>query len=127
MTGDYAPLIGADQCGWAVDAPKNCDIRFRVNKIYTEQFVNPSCALNDFFYIKWPGGRGRDKGVANSGRICSPETYEDAGQERCERDTPNPNCDMVHSFGNIGKSGFLLNPKSFWNPKFGLMSNQLLR
>ena len=106
MTGDYAPLIGADQCGWAVDAPKNCDIRFRVNKIHTEQFVNPSCSFNDFFYIKWPGGRGRDKGVANSGRICSPETYEDAGQERCERDTPNPNCDMVHSFGKIGKSGF---------------------
>lgn len=102
MTGDYASLIGADSCGWAVDAPKNCDIRFRVNKIHTEQFVNPSCDLNDFFYIKWPGGRGRDKGVANSGRICSPETFEDAGQARCERDTPNPNCDMVHSFGQVG-------------------------
>ena len=52
MTGDYAPLIGYDKCGWAVDAPKNCDIRFRVNKIHTEQFVNQNCDANDYFYIK---------------------------------------------------------------------------
>ena len=65
MIGDYASLIGAGACGWTIDAPKNCDIRFRVNKIHTEQFVNKNCDLNDFFYI--------DNGVA-----CSPETFEDA-------------------------------------------------